>query len=214
MASPRSVTLLFIRHGQAQPAQPGWYGGAAPLTELGEQQAGAVAKALEKKQIHALYSSPYERARLTAAPLERMMKQVATIDPRLREMAVAADRYREILKAGSLLDSVWEEHHRAADEETLGEFGERVSAFCTETAERHVGSTVAVVAHGLVTAAVVRWALGFKPRDPWQYNFELPNASISEIEYWPGGKFEGRPSYAAVKRVGDVAHLQGIVTAI
>ena len=60
----------------------------------------------------------------------------------------------------------------------------------------------------------LRWALGIEPRTAWQSEFEgLRNASITEIEHWPHGVMAGgAPRFSELKRIGDVAHLSGIVT--
>ena len=46
------------------------------------------------------------------------------------------------------------------------------------------------------------------PRSPWQHEFDLPNASITEIEFWPMGRIvDGAPRYAVLPRIGDARHL-------
>ena len=57
------------------------------------------------------------------------------------------------------------------------------------------------------------WALGIDPRSPWQHEFYLPNASITEIEYWPHGRVAGgAPRLAMFNRIGDVRHLGAMAT--
>ncbi len=65
------TTLLLIRHGENDMVGRG-LAGRAPgvhLNEKGRQQAEAVAQALAKAPLKAIYSSPMERALETAAPL-------------------------------------------------------------------------------------------------------------------------------------------------
>jgi broad specificity phosphatase PhoE len=81
--------------------------------------------------------------------------------------------------------------------------------------ERHPGERVAVVSHAGTIDATLRWALGLAPASPWQHEFEVANASITELEFWPNGRVRGGASrYAVLRRVGDVAHLDGIVSEI
>ena len=62
------TTLLLIRHGQTQANLEGRVQGHsdAPLTELGQAQARAIAARLADDRPAALYVSPLGRARATA----------------------------------------------------------------------------------------------------------------------------------------------------
>jgi probable phosphoglycerate mutase len=64
--------LLLIRHGENEYVKTGKLAGRIPgvhLNERGQQQAAELAQSLAKAPIKAIYSSPLERARETAAPL-------------------------------------------------------------------------------------------------------------------------------------------------
>ena len=72
-----------------------------------------------------------------------------------------------------------------------------------------------VVSHAGTIDATLRWALGITPDTPWQHEFELANASITELEFWPRGRIRGGASrYAVLRRVGDVTHLGDLVSEI
>jgi broad specificity phosphatase PhoE len=68
------MRLLLIRHGQTPGNVLGQLDTAHPgpgLTELGERQAAALARALANEQIRALYASSLVRTQITATPLAR-----------------------------------------------------------------------------------------------------------------------------------------------
>lgn len=68
--------LLLIRHGENEFVKTGKMAGRLPevhLNERGQKQANELAEALSKLPIKAVYSSPLERARETAAPLAAVL---------------------------------------------------------------------------------------------------------------------------------------------
>jgi broad specificity phosphatase PhoE len=68
------MRLLLIRHGQTPGNVLGQLDTAHPgpgLTELGQRQAAALARALANEQIDALYASRLVRTQVTASPLAR-----------------------------------------------------------------------------------------------------------------------------------------------
>ena len=109
---------------------------------------------------------------------------------------------------------VWQSDHRGRpDGGTRGEFAARLASFGDDISERHVGERVVVTAHAGTIDAVLRWAIGLPSSSPWQYEVDLANGSITEIEYWPRGRVAGgAPRYAVLVRVGDTAHLGDLVS--
>ncbi|MFZ9232052.1 MAG: histidine phosphatase family protein, partial [Ilumatobacteraceae bacterium] len=73
-APPAATLVLLVRHGQT-PTTGKLLPGRAPglhLADTGRQQADAVAERIAAlKKIDAVYASPLERARETAAPIAR-----------------------------------------------------------------------------------------------------------------------------------------------
>ena len=67
--------VLLIRHGQSEGNAARRFGGhtATPLSALGHRQAAAMARALGREAITAIYSSDLPRAVETAAPLARAL---------------------------------------------------------------------------------------------------------------------------------------------
>ncbi|MEI7846543.1 MAG: histidine phosphatase family protein [Chloroflexota bacterium] len=80
--------ILLIRHGENEYVKTGRLAGRLPnvhLNQRGQQQALELAEALGNVPIHAIYSSPMERARETAAPLADKLKLTPLIRPGLVE---------------------------------------------------------------------------------------------------------------------------------
>jgi probable phosphoglycerate mutase len=76
--------LLLIRHGENEYVKTGKLAGRLPevhLNERGMKQALELAEALANVPIKAIYSSPMERARETAAPLAEKLG----LEPQIRE---------------------------------------------------------------------------------------------------------------------------------
>ena len=107
----------------------------------------------------------------------------------------------------------WHPDHAGTDGVTLAEFALRVAEFHDEIVARHPGQRVAIVSHAGTIEAALRWALGIGPRSPWQHEFDLPNASITEIEFWHNGRIVGgAPRLAMLNRIGDVRHMGAMST--
>jgi probable phosphoglycerate mutase len=206
------VELIWIRHAQAR-GPGGSYGTTAPLSKLGQRQAAATARALSGASAPtAVYSSPFERARQTAAPTCQALGLPLLEEDGLREFEMGGEDQPGAVDSlpGNDLP-IWLPEHRGHDTgETLLEFGERVATFCDALARRHVGERIALFSHAGTIDAAFRWALAIPAHAPWQHELDLRNASISELVYWPDGRApESAPRYAIVRRVADVAHLDG-----
>ena len=208
------TTLLLIRHAQARAGDSSRLGPDTPIGELGRLQVATLASTLAAAAPPAaVYTSPLPRALQTASLLCERLGLEAVLDPGLTEFEMGTQEIEAILERPDLL--IWHPEHRAADGETLLEFSARVAAFCDEVVERHPDERVAVVSHAGTIDATLRWALGITPDSPWQHEFDIANASITELEFWPRGRVRGgAPRYAVLRRVGDVTHLGDLVSEI
>ena len=209
-----STTLLLARHGQARAKRGSEYGRETPLGEIGRRQADALAETLsEGHRLDAVYTTPLPRAVETAKPLCTRLEMAAFVDSRLAEFELGSSSPEEILGRSDLL--IWRPDDTGFDGETLAGFSARVGEFLDEVVGRHPGGRVAVICHAGTIDAAIRWALTIPPTNPWQHEFDLPNASITEIAFWPSGRIRGgAPRYASVLRVGDVRRLGDLVTEI
>jgi len=207
--------LVLVRHAQARSAD-GLYGPDTPLSDLGREQARLLSAGLTSVlPISALYCSPLPRAVETAAPLAERLSLAPSMDARLGEFEMErapldalASRRDDIL--------LWRPEQRGSrGGETIAVFLTRVGQFCAEVCERNPDRAVAVVTHAGAIDAVYRWALDIQPTEPWVFEVEVPNASVSEIAVWPHGRMDGGPPRLAVLyRVGDVSHLGGRTSAL
>ena len=207
-----ATTLLLVRHGQARAPDGNSYGRATPLSQLGRLQAAALAEEIVGVEPPvAVYTSPLPRAVETATALCEQLGLKAIVDRRLTEFELGTQPLASILERPDLL--IWQPEDRAADGETLREFSARVAAFCDEVVERHLRERVAVVSHAGTIDASLRWSLAMAAATPWEHEFDIGNASITEIEFWPHGRIRGGAlRYAVLRRIGDVQHLGHLIS--
>ncbi len=210
----QATNLLLVRHGQRDSSRLRRIDLNPPLNALGRRQAAAVADALRVGPApDAIYSSLLTRAHETATAIADHLGLETAVDGRLAEFQIDLDAETSPAGRPDLLAS--HPHHTGTDGVTLAEFASRVADFHEEVVDRHPGQRVAVISHAGTIDAALRWALGIGPRSPWQHEFDLPNASITEIEFWPQGRIvRGAPRYAVFNRIGDVGHLGAMVTDI
>ena len=192
MTAPR--TLLLIRHGEtAWNAERRFTTRSdLPLSEVGLEQAGAAAEALAATGIDRVYSSPLQRARVTAETIAALQRgQPAVVaDDRLREIdagpfeGLTEDELRSGPMAGDY--ALW--HTNAEPEfpdgaETFDEALARAAAFLNEHA-LEAGTTL-VVSHGSLTRLIVSsYFLGGPP--PLHRHLWLDNCRMAVVE-WHGG---------------------------
>ncbi|MFW6187442.1 MAG: histidine phosphatase family protein, partial [Actinomycetota bacterium] len=81
--APRSTLVLLVRHGET-PTTGKVLPGRAPglhLSERGRAQADRVAERLAGVRVDAVYTSPLERTRETAAPTAARTGREAVVEP-------------------------------------------------------------------------------------------------------------------------------------
>jgi broad specificity phosphatase PhoE len=84
-----AMTLTFVRHGESEANAAGVIDTSVPgpnLTELGQQQAEAVADALAGNTYDGVYASSMIRTQQTAQPLADLLGQPIVVLPGLREI--------------------------------------------------------------------------------------------------------------------------------
>jgi broad specificity phosphatase PhoE len=153
--------LLLIRHGETD-----WLGerlsGRMPdvhLNALGREKAEAVAAMLQSVSLDAIYSSPLERAIVTAEPTARAAGIPILADERLQEVEfgeLTGKPFSELRET-----PIWSEVHlhpadiRYPGGENLQEVQNRVAQFIQEIHAGRESGTVAVFTH----ADTIRLAL-------------------------------------------------------
>jgi len=187
------VQLLLIRHGESVGNVAQRFEGMqdGPLTEMGQEQARALARRLKGSYgVCAIHASPLLRARKTAEIVAEALSVPLEFDDRLREydcglitgmtIAEVAQAYPEVIKGFE--ESIW--HVPIPGEEGMGSFEQRVVSALDDIVSRHAGGdTVAVVAHYMALTTYLGSLLGLdvRKRSP----FVLGNTSLSIVE--PGG---------------------------
>ena len=168
-------SLLLIRHGENDYVKTGKLAGRLPevhLNERGQQQAVELADALGSLPIKALYSSPLERARETAAPLAEKLGLTMEIRPGLLETGIG-DWAGQELKALSKLPE-WKtvqgapSRFRFPNGESFAECQTRVVSEIESIVKLHkADEIIACVSHADPIKLVTAYYLGM-PLDHFQ----------------------------------------------
>ena len=181
------TTILLARHGESDwNRAKRWQGFAdRPLTDLGREQAVALADRLRNTELDAVYSSDLQRAHETAEIVARSKDLGVEIVRDLREVDVGSwsglthaeaearfpDGYARWLQGGEGWD----------DGETYAEMSRRVISAILRIAEQHDNGRVLVVAHGGSIRAVHAAALGVDVHTYRRIQRVEPNATLSAV---------------------------------
>jgi probable phosphomutase (TIGR03848 family) len=179
------TTFALIRH-----ASHGLVGhtivGRAPGIRLGPdglRQAEALADRLDGSSIAALYSSPLERARGTAAPIACRLRLEVQIAEELNEIDFGEWTNRTLAELHDLEGWRWFNTFRSGSRipggETMVEVQERVLRLLERLCRVHPQQTVALISHGDVIKATLAYYLGV-PLDLFQ-RIEIGPASVSIV---------------------------------
>lgn len=201
--------VLFVRHGQT-PTTGAVLPGRAPglhLSDRGreqaEQAAGRIAD-LGPGRIAAVYASPMERARETAAPIARSASRRVRILEGLNECDFGQWTGRRISDLRRRRD--WRQVQNSPSTfrfpggESFAEMQARITGAALALADRHPGSTVVAVSHADTIKAAVSHASGAH-LDMFQ-RIAISPCSITAIAYGPD-----RPLVLAVNNTADLAGL-------
>lgn len=193
-----ALTLYLLRHGEPD-LHGGFYGHAdVALTERGQAQAEAQARALAGRELVAIYSSDLVRAAVGASLLARP-GVVPVRDPALREMHLGVLERLTFVDAGSrypdLAGRSYEdmlEFRMPEGGESVGDVAARVLPCVEGIIARHARSgspkgqvpAVAIVAHNTVLRVLLACAAGLGPAG---YNrFEQALGTISRVDVGDG----------------------------
>jgi broad specificity phosphatase PhoE len=182
--------LIIIRHGETDwNAQQRIQGRAdTPLNATGVAQAEKLAaRVAADGALEALYSSPQQRARVTAETIAQRVSLAPILDERLVEKSlgeVEGLTTRDLEQKNPELYRLWHEsteHVQLPGEESLVEFQQRVRLFIADLQSRHAsGARVAIVSHGATIGMLFTTLMG------WELNKRVPfwfdNASVSWID--------------------------------
>ena len=189
---PHSTTILLVRHGQT-PTTGKLLPGRAPglhLAETGQAQAQAAADRIAVlKKVDAVYASPLERARETAAPIGKVIGQRVLIDKGLLECDFGDWTGAELKNLMKLPE--WTTVQRSPSTfrfpngESFTEMQTRIVTALDRIRVAHPGGTVVCVSHADPIKAAVAHAMGTHI-DLFQ-RIVISTCSISAIAYSAGG---------------------------
>lgn len=160
------TTILVARHGQSTwNAEHRWQGLAdPPLTDLGHEQAQALAAELADVPLGAIYSSDLERARETADAVARTKGLAVVTDVSLREIDVGEWSGLTTEEIKARFPAGWERQSAGGDGwehgETHAAMSQRIVAAIAHIAAGHPGEQILCVLHGGLIRAVLARAAG------------------------------------------------------
>ena len=205
---PAFTTILFVRHGQTPTTGTTLPGRALGLhlADSGRQQAEIVAGRLaDLSRIDAIYASPLERARETAAPIARSTGLKVKIDKGLLEADFGDWTGAELRKLMKLPEWKTVQHYpsgfRFPNGESFAEMQLRITSAAQRIVAAHPGGVVVAVSHADPIKAAVAHAMGTH-LDLFQRIMISP-CSVTAIAYGAGG-----PAVLTVNSTGDLKSLK------
>ena len=202
-ARPRPTVVLLVRHGQTPTTGkllPGRAGGLH-LSETGQAQAKAVGERLAGvKKIEAIYASPLERTRETAAAIGDAVGLKVKVDKGLLEVDIGdwtGQELKTVRKAPA-----WKQVHsypsgfRFPGGESFVEMQTRIVSTVERLRTAHPGQTIVAVSHADTIKAAVAHALGTH-LDLFQ-RIVISPCSVTAIAYGDSG-----PTVLSVNSTSD-----------
>ncbi len=202
-ARPRPTVVLLVRHGQTPTTGkllPGRAGGLH-LSEAGQAQARAVGERLKAgPRIEALYASPLERTRETAAAIAEAVGLKVKVDKGLLEVDIGdwtGQEFKTVRKAPEWkLVHSYPSGFRFPGGESFVEMQTRIVSTMERLRAAHPGQTIVAVSHADTIKAAVAHALGTH-LDLFQ-RIVISPCSVTAIAYSDAG-----PTVLSVNSVAD-----------
>jgi broad specificity phosphatase PhoE len=202
------VLLTLIRHGPTEWNATRRFQGRTDLSlsERGRADAAAIAEALRKERIDALYSSDLARAMETARAVAEPHAIAVVADGRLREFDFGAWEgltWDEIVAANPHLagrGSTAAKLYAPPGGESFEQVRARVESFVNEVCDRHSGGQIAVVTH----AGPLHAMLSLLGRE----HTGTPSDNLS-LRFTPGGitRIAFEPDGARIVELDSLRHL-------
>jgi len=186
---PTFTTILLVRHGTTA-TTGSVLPGRAPglhLSERGQAQANELAERLQQltRKPTALYVSPLERTRETAAPLAKALRLRAVADRGLLECDFGTWTGKKLATLSRRVEWRAVQHapstFRFPEGESFSEMQQRMWSTLERLAKRHRNRTIVVVSHADPIKAAVTYAQGV-PLDLFQRTVISP-CSVSAIAF-------------------------------
>ncbi len=202
------TTILFVRHGQT-PTTGTSLPGRAPglhLADTGRAQAKAVAARIAKlKSVDAIYASPLERTRETAAPIASARGLKVTADKGLLECDFGdwtGGLLKDLMKLPEWATvQRYPSGFRFPNGESFSEMQQRIVAATARLVAKHPGGLVVAVSHADPIKALVAYAMGTH-LDLFQ-RIVISPCSVTAISYSAHG-----PAVLTVNSTDDLGSLK------
>ncbi|MDD5041870.1 MAG: class I tRNA ligase family protein [Candidatus Peribacteraceae bacterium] len=156
----RFTKVTVLRHGESEGNLVPVYQGKCPgthLTEQGRKQAAAAADYLKSGEIAAIYCSPLDRTKETAAVIAKVTGAPVIVDERLHEVIFGDYEGKTVdfsdltfvkaRRAHKLETNAPESIYHFPGMETFAAVHERISAFLEEVLPLHRGGHIVLVTH-------------------------------------------------------------------
>jgi phosphoserine phosphatase len=186
------TTIYLARHGESDWNAANRFQGHSdrPLTDLGREQARALADLVAGENVEAIYASPLSRALETARIVAARTGLAVVEDEGLREVdtgswsglsrAEVQERYPEGFERWTSGGAGWE------DGESYEEMAERVLAAVNRIAAAHPGGRVLLVSHGGPIRAIQAAAEGMAINEYRRLRPVEPNARLTAVTFENG----------------------------
>ncbi|MFT6293457.1 MAG: putative phosphoglycerate mutase [Ilumatobacter sp.] len=190
-SGPAPTTILLVRHGQTPTTGKVLPGRAKGLhlADEGRKQAEIAAERIGELKVDAVYSSPLERAKETAAPIAKALGLKTQIDRGLFECDFGDWTGEELTKLNKLPE--WRtvqsapSTFRFPNGESFTEMQTRMVSTLDRLRMKHPGGTIVCVSHADTIKAAVAHALGTHI-DLFQ-RIVISPASVSALTWHAGG---------------------------
>lgn len=208
-ARPTASRLIFIRHGESTWNRDRRIQGQLdpPLSELGQEQARAVARRLASRPVDALYTSDLLRASQTAEQIALSTGLAAAPMQELREIFLGEWEGLQSDDIAKRFPAEWAAWIREPSWDIVpgGEgaevFEQRVDSALEQLFERHPQGDAIVVTHGGVIQVALHRVVGRSSHGI--FAFRISNASMSVVER--------RGARMVIGTVNDTSHLEKAV---
>ncbi len=203
-----SLRLLLLRHGETawnrERRYQGWTD--TPLSAEGLLQAEAAARELKEHTFAAVYASPLQRARDTAAAIAAPHDLPVETDPAFKELGfgqwegLTLDEARA--RDAAVYDGWANTPHLVSppEGESLVQARLRVLAGLERLRAGHPDKVVCLVAHGIPVRILILEALGLGLDRIW--SLHSAPTGISELEF--------RDDWTALHRMNTLVHLDAV----
>ena len=210
MPDPNSATVFAVRHGETEWNVAGKQQGHldSPLTDRGIQQTEALANGLTDRGIEVIYASDLGRAMQTAARIATQLNLPVNADPGLRERHLGSMQGLTKTEFQQQQPDAWAAFNSGDPDcplpggESVRQRFDRVVSRTQALAQRHIGQTILIVAHGGVLDSLLYKALHIPLSQPRR--FSLFNGAINRFTIM-GDDWQ-------LDTWGDLGHLRGIET--